>query len=1428
MKRFFIVFSLFLCVLPSSAQFCQKGKVMEYHGIDPKTEYHDMVSLSFEGAASTYSKTGLFQLNFNQLNKGELIGSFEIKIGNVNYILFNKSVLQRWILTSDLDMEVLLCQKSQVDNIVKIYTENNIASLKRSYAEALRTIEEKEKISKESKQEIEKLKEEKAALIQHYDQQISALQASAIAFAYVDETKLDSLERLKRYYMLKGETDSALILGRQANYAQSAEMLLNKSMRLDIEKKQTIDQLFNVLECVEQHIDNLKKVKRTQDEIEANTKILLDIYEYLIEQYTYYLRCEGSFLTNLNHKYNTIRNDYAEILLKKGFYYDDFYEAQKILSKALSYAKEEELFDRIHERLESFPDFVYISPEKDTIYCHILEDSASVSICDYHPYLELYEYVLPKITRYEWETRDTVSIPSVVYNNDTKYIVTKIGYGACRNCCVSSWDNSPFSHDHDAAIHTSRSFATVIIPNTVNTIGRQAFMYSLFGEVILPKSIRTIKDEAFTNIWFSARFNLPEGLEYIGEYAFAGDDGISMGKVKEIELLTIPSTLKYMDPHAFDYDIYDKYRFKIHPKNKHYCMINEVVYSADSSIIYENLRGIHWKKQKKVFIPDTYRYEDISLPDTIEEFVTNNTHPLYSTYEGVLYNKDFSKIEKIPNNLKTLKVSPLFKRNRIEKYFYLDLSNISKLVIPETLGDDEKYCLLCLMFQQNAIDYKWPTKQSIKRIAVYNSSAKIQIDKYELIKIAKRLNHFDEVILGQAKSLFKYNGTDAEDIGAELLEIILPKFPDLEAWKYLGDYYFNKKNYNRAIECYWASKVHDIKISNKFSNLGHESYQQKDYENAFIYSNASVRCFENEYAAHNIGVMYRYGRGVDKDILKAIEWYDKAIEWGYIDIPAYQMGKMFFEGTEIPQDYHRARDYFVKAAEKDYPMAWTSLGWIFEHGLTDTVNIESAAECYFLAIHAGDSLNAPYHLARVCKNIALLNDEKQIFEYCKMAADHGHAFAMNDVAYLFARGQGTIKDYKKALEYIEKAIQTSPDNANYYDSKGEIMFMIGAKNIALDLWEKVMEIEPNFAQTHHSVLYLNLLGEGLINELNSVSHDLEWNDQLSINRNRIDYFTTHWTELLHDPRPNSHLRQIANCYYNIKEPMKAIKYLYPNDYIEDRYIYICAADEMGMSFQTEHMLENLIQDKYLLERNRDLISPTTLIWTAELLGRFDLADSIYAQMQKQNIAWNMSDYINYGHMQLKKGCLDSARDYYNSAVEYILQQNSLYKRDIFEPRIKSYFINDLYALQWLNVVKKEYIDTILTTMNIPIRNYYTSASDSTTTRKFLKKLSGEWALQDSSIVMKFDSTIPYIQYTFFNNKTEKGRAITNYRISRRKNKDIYIEEFEKANSFISIGKILTISDKQLTIQIIDNGNKKDENTTRIYHKIRNQVKDNQP
>ena len=292
--------------------------------------------------------------------------------------------------------------------------------------------------------------------------------------------------------------------------------------------------------------------------------------------------------------------------------------------------------------------------------------------------------------------------------------------------------------------------------------------------------------------------------------------------------------------------------------------------------------------------------------------------------------------------------------------------------------------------------------------------------------------------------------------------------------------------------------------------------------------------------------------------------------------------------------------------------------------------------------------------------------------------------------------------------------------------------------------------------------------------------------------------------------------------------MKAIKYLYPNDYIEDRYIYICAADEMGMSFQTEHMLENLIQDKYLLERNRDLISPTTLIWTAELLGRFDLADSIYAQMQKQNIAWNMSDYINYGHMQLKKGCLDSARDYYNSAVEYILQQNSLYKRDIFEPRIKSYFINDLYALQWLNVVKKEYIDTILTTMNIPIRNYYTSASDSTTTRKFLKKLSGEWALQDSSIVMKFDSTIPYIQYTFFNNKTEKGRAITNYRISRRKNKDIYIEEFEKANSFISIGKILTISDKQLTIQIIDNGNKKDENTTRIYHKIRNQVKDNQP
>ena len=76
----------------------------------------------------------------------------------------------------------------------------------------------------------------------------------------------------------------------------------------------------------------------------------------------------------------------------------------------------------------------------------------------------------------------------------------------------------------------------------------------------------------------------------------------------------------------------------------------------------------------------------------------------------------------------------------------------------------------------------------------------------------------------------------------------------------------------------------------------------------------------------------------------------------------------------------------------------------------------------------------------------------------------------NWLAYQYANDE----DYDTALETIEKAISMQPLEANYYDSKGEILLMSGDVQGALDMWNKVIELDPDFAKKHKSTLYKEL------------------------------------------------------------------------------------------------------------------------------------------------------------------------------------------------------------------------------------------------------------------------------------------------------------------------------------------------------------------
>ena len=65
------------------------------------------------------------------------------------------------------------------------------------------------------------------------------------------------------------------------------------------------------------------------------------------------------------------------------------------------------------------------------------------------------------------------------------------------------------------------------------------------------------------------------------------------------------------------------------------------------------------------------------------------------------------------------------------------------------------------------------------------------------------------------------------------------------------------------------------------------------------------------------------------------------------------------------------------------------------------------------------------------------------------------AEALNEMAYYYFDQ----KQYDKALTMIESAIKIRPNEANYYDSKGEILYYMGDKKRAKEMWNKVITLE---------------------------------------------------------------------------------------------------------------------------------------------------------------------------------------------------------------------------------------------------------------------------------------------------------------------------------------------------------------------------------
>ena len=146
-----------------------------------------------------------------------------------------------------------------------------------------------------------------------------------------------------------------------------------------------------------------------------------------------------------------------------------------------------------------------------------------------------------------------------------------------------------------------------------------------------------------------------------------------------------------------------------------------------------------------------------------------------------------------------------------------------------------------------------------------------------------------------------------------------------------------------------------------------EAYERGDYKTALNQFQRLAGKGDSE-AQYYLGQMYEHGKGVKKDKVMAMRWYNQALEAenanaqfhrGFIFYHAVEVE--FYDAVKVEKDYREAIKWFRKAAQQNHAPAQFYLGVMYQHGEGVEQNDREAVKWYRSAAQLGNP-TAQYNL----------------------------------------------------------------------------------------------------------------------------------------------------------------------------------------------------------------------------------------------------------------------------------------------------------------------------------------------------------------------------------------------------------------------------------------------------------------------------------
>ena len=183
-------------------------------------------------------------------------------------------------------------------------------------------------------------------------------------------------------------------------------------------------------------------------------------------------------------------------------------------------------------------------------------------------------------------------------------------------------------------------------------------------------------------------------------------------------------------------------------------------------------------------------------------------------------------------------------------------------------------------------------------------------------------------------------------------------------------------------------------------------------------------------AKYKLGKMFLNGDGVEKDILKAVEWLKQAtLEEN--EFAEYALGRLYLKGEEVEKDTISAEDYLLKAASRENKYAAYLLGKEYLSGENFGKDVEKAVE--YLKLAAEKYFEpAEYVLGKLyLRGEEVGKDAANAEKYFLKAAEHGNKFAEYILGKEYLRGENFTKNVQEAIDYLKRAAEKGLDFAEY-------------------------------------------------------------------------------------------------------------------------------------------------------------------------------------------------------------------------------------------------------------------------------------------------------------------------------------------------------------------------------------------------------------